>query len=138
MCRTHARARTALHAQPAPARPAVLWRWYVRWPAAAPLTEAAHVHHARELIVVHRLPVQTAIGSSVFQLAYTYLFGLYATWALLQSRCLIGPILSHMLCNAIGFPQLYGRLFGPLWHTAAYYALLAGGLYYFAMVVIVR
>ena len=37
---------------------------------------------------------------------YTYLFGLYCTYALLVTGSVMGPVLCHCFCNFMGLPDL--------------------------------
>ncbi|KAK5972811.1 CAAX prenyl protease 2, partial [Trichostrongylus colubriformis] len=45
-----------------------------------------------------------AIAKRVFQLAYTYLFGVYATYLFLNSGHAFAPIVTHAVCNCLGLP----------------------------------
>ena len=44
--------------------------------------------------------------SLVFQFAYTYVFGIYAGYMLIATRCLYASIALHSMCNYLGFPNL--------------------------------
>jgi prenyl protein peptidase len=114
----------------------------------------AHVHHFYEFRLTHPdTSVSAAVLRSVFQFAYTTVFGWYATFVYLRTGSLFAVILIHMFCNWCGLPRLWGRVeaavpirptfnrgkedsdrsleysYGHLsigW-TVAYYALLVGG-----------
>lgn len=64
----------------------------------------AHFHHVIEQLQLgHELvPV---IMSSLFQMLYTTVFGMYSAFLFLRTGHLIGPILCHSFCNLMGFPQ---------------------------------
>lgn len=55
----------------------------------------AHVHH------VHRL----GIVGLVFQLAYTFLFGIYAAALYLNTQTVWAPYAAHMVCNILEIPN---------------------------------
>jgi prenyl protein peptidase len=65
----------------------------------------AHVHHGYRS---YRggLPLQQALLQAAFQFAYTSLFGLYCSYALLASGSVLGPFLAHSFCNFAGLPDL--------------------------------
>ena len=50
---------------------------------------------------------------TVFQLAYTSLFGFHCAFLFLRTGSLLPPIFSHIFCNVMGFPQygLHMRMF---------------------------
>lgn len=39
------------------------------------------------------------------QAVYTTLFGAYVTWLLIRTGSLVAPVVVHMLCNVLGFPD---------------------------------
>jgi prenyl protein peptidase len=47
---------------------------------------------------------------SVFQLAYTTLFGAYATFLYLRTGSLLAVVLVHAFCNWMGLPRFWGRV----------------------------
>lgn len=47
-----------------------------------------------------------------FQFGYTSAFGCYATHLLLRSGHPVAPVLPHVLCNYMGFPQ-FSSIWGP-------------------------
>uniref|UniRef100_A0A915E230 Uncharacterized protein n=1 Tax=Ditylenchus dipsaci TaxID=166011 RepID=A0A915E230_9BILA len=88
---------------------ATLVRHCFGWSAAvfvAPLFfSLSHFHHVFD-DQKQGLSLQAAIAQRGFQAAYTYLFGIYATFLFLQTGHIIAPILSHSLCNNFGLPNL--------------------------------
>ena len=66
----------------------------------------AHIHHYLNSTEASRLE------NFLFQFAYTYLFGLYASCLLVRSNSVIGPILAHSFCNFMGIPQIDDRYRG--------------------------
>lgn len=65
----------------------------------------AHVHHA-----INRLreghPFAITVVNTIFQFCYTYLFGAYATYALLKTNDVMSVIACHSFCNFMGLPML--------------------------------
>jgi prenyl protein peptidase len=71
----------------------------------------AHVHHLYEFRLTHpRVPLAMALARSVFQFAYTTLFGAYATFLFLRSGSLLAVCGVHAFCNCMGLPQVWGRV----------------------------
>src|SRR5271156_3709561 len=71
----------------------------------------AHVHHFYEFRITHpHTPIIAAILRSVFQLAYTTLFGAYATFLYLRTGSLLTVVLVHAFCNWMGLPRFWGRV----------------------------
>ncbi|KAL0960486.1 hypothetical protein HGRIS_005527 [Hohenbuehelia grisea] len=69
----------------------------------------AHVHHAWENYNrLGRTPAaaKRAIFMSLFQLAYTTLFGFYTSYVFLRTGSIYPAISSHIFCNFMGVPQL--------------------------------
>lgn len=100
----------------------------------------AHAHHLYEFRVTHPgVPLAAALLRSVFQLGYTTLFGAYATFVFLRSGSLLAAFGVHVLCNCMGLPRVWGRVWGldrarggeavalSLGWTVAYYVLLVVG-----------
>jgi prenyl protein peptidase len=102
----------------------------------------AHLHHFYEFRITNpRVPLAAAVARSVFQLAYTSLFGMYATFIFIRTGSLPAVILIHTFCNYMGLPRVWGSL-EPYWMcerrsqsrisltvwTGLYYVLLVGGL----------
>ncbi|KAI9893108.1 MAG: hypothetical protein M1814_000655 [Vezdaea aestivalis] len=71
----------------------------------------AHIHHCYEYTLTHPdTPLGPAIFRSVFQFAYTTVFGWFATFVFLRTGSLPAVVLVHSLCNWYGLPRLWGRL----------------------------
>lgn len=71
----------------------------------------AHVHHYYEFRITHpHTPVLGALLRSLFQFAYTTLFGGYATFVYLRTGSLLTVIVIHAFCNWMGLPRFWGRL----------------------------
>lgn len=98
----------------------------------------AHIHHFYEFRLTHpHVPVTAAIARSLLQLAYTSLFGAYATFLFLRTGSLLSIIIVHAFCNSMGLPRLWGQV-QPSWlppnqssltWTVLYYFLLVAGSY---------
>lgn len=115
----------------------------------------AHLHHLYEFRITHsEVPLVVAVLRSLFQFAYTSLFGFFATFVYLRTGNVFTCMLAHTFCNWMGLPRFYGRVGveagvpigptdvdkrddksrnaaptqgkGPLW-TAAYYVILVAG-----------
>ncbi|TVY19324.1 putative CAAX prenyl protease 2 [Lachnellula arida] len=71
----------------------------------------AHVHHFYEYRITHpQTPVVGALARSFFQLAYTSMFGSYATFLYLRTGSLLAVVLAHAFCNWMGLPRFWGRV----------------------------
>ena len=71
----------------------------------------AHVHHFYEFRITHpHTPIIGALLRSLLQLAYTTMFGGYATFIYMRTGSLLSVILVHAFCNWMGFPRFWGRL----------------------------
>lgn len=71
----------------------------------------AHVHHFYEFRLTNpHTPLSFALVRSLFQFAYTTLFGAYATFLYLRTGSLLAVILAHTFCNWRGLPRVWGRL----------------------------
>ncbi|KAI1189872.1 CaaX protease [Nemania serpens] len=74
----------------------------------------AHVHHFYEFRLTHpHEPVATALLRALLQLAYTSLFGAYATFLFLRTGSLLAIFAVHAFCNVMGLPRLWGRVEPP-------------------------
>ena len=73
----------------------------------------AHVHHFYEYTLTHPYtPLIPALLRSIFQFAYTTVFGWYATFIFLRTGSLWAVVLIHSQCNWIGLPRIWGRIGG--------------------------
>jgi prenyl protein peptidase len=79
----------------------------------------AHVHHLVEFLQARtpkgsRLPPISAclqgIARSLFQFAYTSLFGFFAAFVFLRTGNIWAAILAHSFCNRMGLPRLWGKV----------------------------
>lgn len=61
----------------------------------AAMFSLAHVHHVRELGLVGLL----------FQMAYTFLFGVYAAALYINTRTFWAPFVAHVICNVLELPD---------------------------------
>ncbi|CEP13839.1 hypothetical protein [Parasitella parasitica] len=72
----------------------------------------AHLHHALDnynKMGRTRQALQQALFSSLFQFAYTTLFGWYASYLFIRVGSLWPPVFCHSFCNVMGFPDLGGN-----------------------------
>ncbi|KAH9917138.1 uncharacterized protein BXZ73DRAFT_92399 [Epithele typhae] len=96
----------------------------------------AHLHHAWDTYNRYgrtRSALRVAGVQTLFQLAYTSLFGFHCAYLFLRTGSLLPPTLSHMFCNVMGLPQ-YGTHVAKfpsrkLAVQAAYLAGVAGYVY---------
>ncbi|EER28999.1 hypothetical protein D8B26_000739 [Coccidioides posadasii str. Silveira] len=71
----------------------------------------AHVHHFYEFKLTHAYaPLGTMLFRTVFQFAYTTIFGWYAAFLYLRTGSLFAVIAVHSFCNCCGVPRLWGRV----------------------------
>ncbi|KAK0623451.1 hypothetical protein B0T14DRAFT_564807 [Immersiella caudata] len=99
----------------------------------------AHVHHFYEFRLTHpEVPAAAAFLRSIFQFAYTTLFGAYATFLYVRSGSLLAACAVHAFCNCMGLPKLWGRVrryypalrseeSGNVLWTVTYYIFLVAG-----------
>ncbi|CAH0400561.1 unnamed protein product [Chilo suppressalis] len=64
----------------------------------------AHFHHLFERINTG-YNFQTALMISLFQFAYTSLFGAYSAYLFVRTGHVVAPLLAHIFCNHMGFPN---------------------------------
>ena len=73
----------------------------------------AHIHHFYEYTLTHPYtPLLPALLRSLTQLAYTTVFGWYATFIFLRTGNLWAVVLVHAQCNWMGLPRIWGRVGG--------------------------
>ncbi|KAI5964924.1 RCE1 [Candida margitis] len=90
----------------------------------------AHFHHALHLYHKQSQKLLRIVISTLFQFAYTSLFGYLANWIYFKTDFnLWCPIVIHSFCNFYGFPTLAidSRNFVI---RIIYYVSIIGGLYY--------
>ncbi|CAF4868562.1 unnamed protein product [Pieris macdunnoughi] len=74
----------------------------------------AHFHHVFEQIKAG-YEIKTALIVSTFQFTYTTMFGAYSSFLFLRSGHFIAPLMAHIFCNHMGFPNFSDvALFPPL------------------------
>lgn len=88
----------------------------------------AHMHHGIRLYFTGEQNLVTSILITVFQLSYTFAFGILANYFYLTTLCnLWCPIVAHVICNVFGFPSFSSRHTHPRWFYV-YCGLLVVGL----------
>ena len=65
----------------------------------------AHMHHGAVRLSKGE-SLQTVLIQSLFQFAYTSIFGAYAAFVYIRSRSLLAVFVAHSVCNALGLPSL--------------------------------
>eukprot|EP01041_Mallomonas_annulata_P009935 gene9935-20660_t len=65
----------------------------------------AHIHHFIEKIRIG-MPVVSVLVSTCVQLTYTYIFGMIASILLMRTGNISSAIISHIICNIVGLPDL--------------------------------
>lgn len=66
----------------------------------------AHVHHLLEKLFVAKMSLTSAVLSTVIQLSYTSIFGLIASYLYISTGNIFSPIVSHVMCNFFGLPDI--------------------------------
>lgn len=66
----------------------------------------AHIHHFYDKVFNIKIPLASAIGSTLLQLAYTSFFAYIASILLLRTGNILSPITSHVICNFVGLPDV--------------------------------
>ncbi|KAL8585124.1 hypothetical protein ACOMHN_013140 [Nucella lapillus] len=64
----------------------------------------AHFHHMIEKVIHKQSEVSEALKQTVFQIAYTTVFGAYSAFLFLRTGHLMAPVIAHAFCNHMGFP----------------------------------
>ncbi|XP_076463760.1 CAAX prenyl protease 2-like [Babylonia areolata] len=64
----------------------------------------AHFHHMIEKVIHRQAEVSDALKQTVFQIAYTTVFGAYSAFLFLRTGHLVAPVIAHAFCNHMGFP----------------------------------
>ena len=65
----------------------------------------AHLHHLVEKLS-NGMNVKNAILSTVVQFTYTSIFGFIATLLFMRTASIYSAVLSHVICNAVGLPDI--------------------------------
>ena len=66
----------------------------------------AHLHHVIEMVIFQGYGIGYSLQQVGFQIGYSSIFGLYASFLFVKTGHLAGPILAHSLCNWLGIPRL--------------------------------
>lgn len=74
----------------------------------------AHVHHFLDKIRSGQTIVQASIPT-IIQFTYTTIFGLIAVILFARTGSIVAPILSHIICNIVGLPNI-GFMTPPITH----------------------
>lgn len=71
----------------------------------------AHFHHFYEFRLANPgVPFAAALARSVFQLGFTTVFGVYATFIYVRTGSLLAVCAVHAFCNCMGLPRLWGKV----------------------------
>ncbi|XP_074087068.1 CAAX prenyl protease 2 [Macrotis lagotis] len=73
----------------------------------------AHFHHVIEQLRFRQGSVGSIFLAAAFQFSYTAVFGAYTAFLFIRTGHLIGPVLCHSFCNAVGFPAVCAALEHP-------------------------
>ncbi|CAH8445066.1 unnamed protein product [Heterobilharzia americana] len=92
----------------------------------------AHLHHIFES-VRHGQDFQSAFKSSLFQVFYTTLFGMYSGFLMLRTGNIASSVVTHSLCNFFGLPDITGAI-----ERAKYHWGLCGQVLLHAQIVILK
>ncbi|CAB3245630.1 unnamed protein product [Arctia plantaginis] len=86
----------------------------------------AHFHHMLEQIKAG-FAFKTALLVSTFQFTYTSMFGAYSAYLFLRTGHFVAPLVVHMFCNHMGFPN-FGEIreFPPLQRLVIAMSFLLG------------
>lgn len=66
----------------------------------------AHLHHLTNLVRIRGYSVQQGAMLVAFQLFYTTVFGLYASFLFIRTGHLLACFIPHAFCNIMGFPSM--------------------------------
>ncbi|XP_037089150.1 CAAX prenyl protease 2-like [Pollicipes pollicipes] len=87
----------------------------------------AHLHHLIERLN-QRQNVLSALAASLFQFAYTTVFGVYSAYLFVRTGHMAAPFIAHAFCNHMGFPDLSGLASEPEPRRAALVLAYVAGL----------
>jgi prenyl protein peptidase len=91
---------------------------------------SAHAHHAYEK-VLHKVPYNVVALSTLFQFAFTTIFGWYVAYLFVRTGSVWPCVATHTFCNAMGVPEWTLDL---AWKTRIYRVLLFVGLFGFLVI----
>ncbi|TFK68450.1 Abi-domain-containing protein [Pluteus cervinus] len=90
----------------------------------------AHIHHAWETYNRYgrtAVAAKRAILGSVFQFAYTSVFGFHCAYLFIRTGSVFPAIMSHIFCNVMGVPQLSWEVRKhPSWKESIYVVYVVG------------
>ncbi|XP_039757846.1 CAAX prenyl protease 2 isoform X2 [Pararge aegeria] len=73
----------------------------------------AHFHHVHELLSGGH-SIKSALFISLFQFSFTTVFGAYSAYLFLRTGHFFAPLVAHVFCNHLGFPNFFEVLRFPL------------------------
>ncbi|XP_054710445.1 CAAX prenyl protease 2-like [Uloborus diversus] len=92
----------------------------------------AHLHLLNEKLA-HGAKFKVAILQSLFQFAYTTVFGAYSTYLFLRTGHVAAPFIVHAFCNHMGFPDFGQLLSLEQPKKAIFMSCFAAGLFLWIM-----
>lgn len=66
----------------------------------------AHIHHFFDKMTHQKMDFQKALVTTLIQMTYTAIFGVIAGLLYMRTGTLLSAIVSHMICNWIGLPNV--------------------------------
>lgn len=69
----------------------------------------AHLNHLLEFYFRKNCSLQKTFMAVGTQLAYTMIFGSYASFLFIRTGHLIAPLVAHIVCNYMGLPAVYAK-----------------------------
>ncbi|KAF9365535.1 hypothetical protein BGX34_009573 [Mortierella sp. NVP85] len=93
------------------------------------MVQPAHLRHGYETYVKKgrtRQALLIAGLSAIVQLAYTSLFGWFATFLFLRTSNVLAPCLTHSFCNMMGLPDVSDIQHHGRWKIWLYMAFVLG------------
>ncbi|CAH2094699.1 unnamed protein product [Euphydryas editha] len=73
----------------------------------------AHFHHVHEMLANGR-SLKSALFIALFQFSFTTVFGAYSAYLFLRTGHLFAPVIAHIFCNHLGFPNFFEVFHFPL------------------------
>lgn len=72
-----------------------------------------HLHHMLDMVHHRGFSWKAAACTQAFQFSYSYVFGVLATCIFMSTASLSSPLLLHVACNWIGFPNFHALWTDP-------------------------
>jgi len=97
----------------------------------------SHAHNFFRLFKRPRITFKMAILSTAFQMFFTFIFGLYCSYDILQTNSFYSAAILHAMCNIYGVPpvsQLFSDLFSKKQRIGIFVAYIAGLVGFFMIV----